>query len=118
MIKVSVLYKNSEDCRFDMDYYCKEHIPMLLDKLGDACKGVAVDEGVAGDEPESPPPFVASIHLFFETVEDFQNAFGPHADVILADVPNYTDAEMVVQINKVLINATRSETGELHLHRA
>ena len=116
MIKVTVLYKNAEACRFDMDYYCKQHVPMLRDKLGDACKGIAVDEGLAGEEPGSSAPFVAMIHLFFETVEDFQNSFGPQADIILADVPNYTDAEMVVQISQVLINATRSETGELHLH--
>jgi uncharacterized protein (TIGR02118 family) len=116
MIKVTVLYKNAEACRFDMDYYCKQHVPMVRDKLGDACKGIAVDEGLAGGEPGSSAPFVAMIHLFFESVEDFQNSFGPQADIILADVPNYTDAEMVVQISQVLINATRSETGELHLH--
>ena len=116
MIKVSVMYKNAEDCRFDMDYYCKEHIPMVRDKFGDACKGIAVDQGVAGEEPDSAAPYVAMVHFFFESVEDFQNAFGPHADIILADVPNYTDAEMVVQISEVRINATRSETGELHLH--
>lgn len=117
MIKVSVLYKNQDGCRFDMDYYCKDHVPMLRDKLGSACKGIAVDQGMAGEEPGSAAPFVAMIHLFFDTVEDFQNSFGPEADIILADVPNYTNAEMLVQISEVRINATRGETGDLHLHR-
>jgi uncharacterized protein (TIGR02118 family) len=116
MIKVSVMYKNSEGCRFDMDYYCKRHVPMLRDKLGETCQGIAVDQGMAGETPDSAPTYVAMIHLFFESVEAFQNAFGPQAEAILADVPNYTDAEMVVQISQVLINASRSEAGELHLH--
>lgn len=116
MIKVSVMYKNSADCRFDMDYYSTRHVPLVRDKLGSACKGIAVDQGLAGGEPGSAPPFVAMIHLFFESVEDFQAAFGPQAETILADVPNYTDAEMLIQISQVTINARRSEAGELHLH--
>jgi uncharacterized protein (TIGR02118 family) len=115
MIKVSVFYKYSEACRFDMDYYCKKHVPMVRDRLGQACKGIAVDQGLSGT-PGSSPTYVAMIHFYFESVEAFSQAFDPEAEVILADVPNYTDAEMVIQISQVLINATRSETGELHLH--
>lgn len=116
MVKISVMYKLAEGGRFDMDYYCKQHIPMLQDKLGEACQGIAVDMGLTGEEPGSPPPFVAMAHLFFESVEAFQNAFGPQADTILADVPSYTNAEMLIQISQVMINASRSEAGELHLH--
>jgi hypothetical protein len=36
----------------------------------------------------------------------------------MADIPNYTNVQPTVQISKVLINASRSNTGELHLHRA
>lgn len=116
MIKVSVLYKNAEGCRFDMDYYCNQHVPLVRDRLGEACKGIAVDQGLGG-EPGDPAPYVAMIHLFFESPEAFQAAWEPEAESILADVPNYTDAEMVVQLSQVLINATRSETGVLHLHK-
>lgn len=116
MIKVSVLYKNTEACRFDMEYYCKDHIPMVRDKLGDACKGISVEQGIVGEDANTPPPFVAIADFFFDSVEAFQNAFNPHADLILADVPNYTNAEMVIQFSKMLINASRSESGELHLH--
>lgn len=118
MIKVSVLYPNTTGSRFDMDYCCNQHMPMVKDKLGDACKGIAVDEGMAGDTPDSAAPYAAICHLFFETVEAFQAAFGPHAETIMADIPNYTNVEPAVQISKVLINASRSNTGELHLHRA
>ncbi|WP_159691080.1 EthD family reductase [Cognatazoarcus halotolerans] len=116
MIKVSVMYKNAAGCRFDMDYYCKTHIPMVRDRLGAACKGIAVDKGLSGEEPGSSPSYIAMGHLFFDSPEAFQASFGPQAEVILADVPNYTDAEIVLQMSEVMINASRSEAGELRLH--
>lgn len=117
MIKVSVFYPNSQDCKFDFDYYCKSHMPMVRDRLGVACCGIAVDKGIAG-EPGQRAPYVAAAHLFFESVEAFQGAFDPHAGEILADIPNYTNVAPVLQISEVLINATRQHTGELHLHTA
>jgi uncharacterized protein (TIGR02118 family) len=89
---------------------------MVRDRLGGACHGIAVDKGVAGGAPGTRPAYVASAHLFFDSVEAFQAAFNPHAKEILADIPNYTNAEPAIQISQVLINATRAQTGELHLH--
>ena len=42
-------------------------------------------------------------NLYFESVESFQNSFGPNAPEILGDLPNFTNAEPVVQISKVLV---------------
>lgn len=117
MIKVSVLYPNPEDCRFDFDYYCKSHMPMVKDRLGSACQGIAVDKPLAG-EAGMRPPYVAAAHLFFKSAEAFQAAFEPHAEEILADIPNYTNLQPTLMISEVLINATRSQTGDLHLHEA
>jgi uncharacterized protein (TIGR02118 family) len=116
MIKVSVLYPNRDDCRFDIAYYCNSHMPMVRDRLGNACMGIGVEEGVAGGAPGERPPFVAVGYLFFASVDDFQAAFGPHAAEIMGDIPNYTDIQPVIQISDVLINAKRGQTGELHLH--
>ena len=43
MIKVSVMYPNSEGAIFDIEYYCNKHIPRVEELLGDALKGCAVD---------------------------------------------------------------------------
>jgi len=32
MIKVNMLYPNEEGKKFDMDYYCNIHIPMVREK--------------------------------------------------------------------------------------
>jgi uncharacterized protein (TIGR02118 family) len=103
MIKVSVFYPNNEGSKFDIDYYCNRHMPMVRQKLGTACKGAAVEQGIAGPTPGSRPAFVAMGHIYFDSVEAFQTAFGPHADAIMADIPNYTDIQPTLQISDVKI---------------
>jgi uncharacterized protein (TIGR02118 family) len=103
MIKVSVLYPASEAGKFDMDYYCKSHMPMVQGKLGAACKSYSVDHGLAGGAPGAPATYVAMGHLYFDSVADFQAAFAPHADSIMADVPKYTNIQPVFQISEVKV---------------
>ena len=101
MIKVSVLYPNASDARFDMTYYLDRHMPMVRDLMGGALKGMNVDHGLAGEQPGVPAPFVAAAHLLFDSVEEFQAAFTPHADAILSDIPNYTNTQPTVQISQI-----------------
>lgn len=101
MIKVSVLYPSGAGSTFDMDYYLNQHIPMVLAKLGTACKSAAVEQGLGGATPGLPPAFSAMGHLYFETVEAFQAAFGPHAGEIMDDIPNYTNVQPTIQVSKV-----------------
>jgi len=101
MIKVSVFYPNKAGARFDMGYYCTRHIPLVQQKLGTACKGVAVEQGVAGGAPGSAPAFIAMGHLLFDSVAAFQAAFAPHAQAIMGDIPNYTDLQPTIQISEV-----------------
>lgn len=101
MIKVSVLYPNTEGSKFDIDYYCNKHMPMVKQKCGAALKGMAIDHGIAGGTPGSKPTYAAIGHLLFDSVETFQAGFGPHAKSIMADIPNYTDVKPVVQISDV-----------------
>jgi len=87
MIKVSVFYPNEEGKKFDMGYYFNKHIPMLQQKLGPACKRLAVEQGLGGAEPGSRPTYIVMFHLYFDSVEAFQTAFGPHAQAIMGDIP-------------------------------
>ena len=103
MIKVSVFYPNNNGSKFNMDYYCRSHIPMVQQKLGAACKGVAVEHGLSGATPGSRPAFVAMGHLYFDTAEAFETAFGPHAQEIMADIPNYTDIQPTIQVSEVKV---------------
>jgi uncharacterized protein (TIGR02118 family) len=101
VIKVSVLYPNTAGCKFDMGYYLEKHMPMVQQKLGSACKRMAVEQGIAGGGPGAPATYVAMGHLYFDTTDAFQAAFAPHAQAILADIPNYTNTQPTIQISEV-----------------
>lgn len=103
MIRVSVLYPAGDETAFDLDYYCKTHMPMVQRLCGDACKGYSVDAGLAGGAPGSTAPYVAVGHLLFDSVESFQNSFGPKAPEIMADIPNYTKIAPIVQIANIVV---------------
>lgn len=100
MIKVSVLYPSGDDVTFDMDYYCNKHMAIVADALGDALKGRSAESGVANGEGGTPA-YIAMGHLVFESIEAFQGSFGPHADKILADIPNFTNSSPVLQISEI-----------------
>ena len=101
MIKMTIFYPNDEGKKFDMDYYVNSHIPMVMEKLGGAVKGGSVDQGLAGGAPDSPATYVAMGHMLFDSVEELQSAFGPHTEAIMADIPNYTDIQPIIQISEV-----------------
>jgi uncharacterized protein (TIGR02118 family) len=73
---VSVLYPNGKDIKFDMEYYCNRQVPMVRQLLGSPLKGVAVEQGLTGEQPRSPAPYVAMGHLLFESVDAFRTSFG------------------------------------------
>ena len=101
MIKVSVMYPNESNAHFDMSYYLDRHMPMVRDLLGGVLKGMNVEQGLAGGQPGAPAPYVALGHLLFESVDTFQTAFAQHGDAILADIPNYTNTQPMVQVSQV-----------------
>jgi len=76
---------------------------MVQQKLGSACKRIAVEQGIAGMAPGAPAAFVAMGHIYCESAEAFQAAFAPHAQGIMGDIPNYTDVEPTIQISEVKI---------------
>ncbi len=103
MIKVSVMYPYQEGARFDFDYYQNKHMTLLKELMGDACLKYAVERGLGGGVPGTPPAYLGLCHFYCESREVFQKSFGPHADVLNGDIPNYTDLVPVIQISEVLI---------------
>jgi uncharacterized protein (TIGR02118 family) len=99
MIKVGVFYPQSN--KFDWDYYMTRHTPLVQSRLSPAIKKVDVEKGVAGGAPGTNATYQCICNLHFDSVEAFMGAFGPHAAEIMGDIPNYTDAQPVVQISEV-----------------
>jgi uncharacterized protein (TIGR02118 family) len=103
MIKISVMYANDPGARFDHEYYCSRHMPLVKNRMGTACLFYTVDKGLSGNAPGEPAPYVCMCHIYCESVEAFQTGFGPHVEEISADMPNYTDLTPLVQISEVVI---------------
>lgn len=101
MIKVSVMYPNTDGGKFDMSYYLKTHMPMVQENLGATLRGMAVDQGLGGGQPGSPPAFLAMGHLMFDSVESFQRGFSEHGKTFMADIPNYTNVQPTILISEV-----------------
>jgi uncharacterized protein (TIGR02118 family) len=103
MIKVTVLYPNAPDARFDMSYYVTHHLPMVRDKCAPECRSIAAEGGIAGAEPGSRALYIAIGHLTFDSVAAFQRVFAPNAADILADIPNYTNTKPIIQISEIAL---------------
>lgn len=102
LVKVTILYPNEEGKTFDMDYYSNKHMPMVASLLGDSLKLLEIDKGLSGRTPDEPIPFLAIGYLYFDTLSAYQNSFGPNAEQIVGDIPNYTNIQPVLQISEVL----------------
>jgi len=103
MIKVSVMYPNKADARFDHAYYRDKHMPLVKERMGERCKFYTIDKGLGGDSPGSPPIYIGMCHIYCDSIEAFQAGFGPHAGEIIADIKNYTDISPVMQVSEVVV---------------
>jgi uncharacterized protein (TIGR02118 family) len=102
MIRVIVMYPNKAGGTFNYDYYLKTHIPLVKKLLGSAVKDVRIFKGV-GAPGGKPATYVTMASLFFDDVPAFEKAFGPHAQEILGDIPNFSNIEPTVQIDERLM---------------
>lgn len=105
MVKISILYPNAANGHFDFDYYTSRHMPRSIELLGahPGFRGVTVERGVGGTEPNSPPKYIAACFYTFDTVDSFLAAFMPHADELQGDMRQYTDIAPEIQFNEILI---------------
>ena len=61
-------------------------------------------QGARGGRARRPRPFVATCHLYFNNVADFQKGIGTHSKEIMGDIPNYTDIAPQIQISEIVVS--------------
>jgi uncharacterized protein (TIGR02118 family) len=94
MIKLTVLYPQSEGATFDHDYYRDVHVPLCVKTWN--LSGAQIDKGING-------PYVAVLHLTFESLDALNAAMASEGTgAILADVANYTTIQPVMQTSEVV----------------
>lgn len=105
MIKVSIVYPNQANGYFDFDYYLSKHMPRSFELLSahPGFRGVTVEKGICGTEPNSEPDYVAACFYTFDTIESFITAFMPHAEELQGDMAYYTNISAKIQFNEISI---------------
>jgi uncharacterized protein (TIGR02118 family) len=88
-----------------MEYYCNSHIPLVAKTLAGTLKTASYDKGLGGGAPGSPATFVAMANLYFNSMEEFSQAFAVGAGTLMADLPNFTDIEPVIQVSEVIASS-------------
>jgi uncharacterized protein (TIGR02118 family) len=88
--------------KFDTDYYLQKHMPLVRErwtphglKNAQVLRGAAKPDGSAAD-------YQMMALLTFGSLDDFKAAGKAHGKEIFADIPNFTNAQAVVQINDIL----------------
>jgi uncharacterized protein (TIGR02118 family) len=106
MVNISSIYPKKTGYRFDFDYYLNKHMPMSMELLAGAqgFKGLSVERGIDIEAPNIESTYVAMCHYYFDTLDNFLAAFGPHAEKLHGDIVNYTNIEPIIQINEVKIS--------------
>jgi len=74
---------------------------VVRERCGAAVKAVTVEQGLAGGAPGSPAAFAAIAHIGFVGLAELQSALGAHAAELMADIPNFTNVEPVLQVSEV-----------------
>jgi len=100
MIRVVILYPQSGDNWFNMDYYRKNHIPLvkkLLTPYG--MEKIELDSGISG--MDGPAPYFAIAYITFKNVEQFQKGMAAHGKTLTDDIPNYTK-DFIMQIGEII----------------
>jgi uncharacterized protein (TIGR02118 family) len=94
MIRLSVLYPETEGATFDHDYYREHHVPLAIQAWG--LSRAEINKGVDG-------PYVAAVHFEFESAEALQAAMASERTAaVLADVANYTTITPVLQTSEIV----------------
>jgi uncharacterized protein (TIGR02118 family) len=98
MQRVTVLYPNGADVKFDFDYYLAKHVPWVAGLVG---QKIEVRRGISSPDG-SPAAFLCIATIFVNSVEQFQAVLAQYGPKIMADIPNYTNSVPLLQFDEVL----------------
>jgi uncharacterized protein (TIGR02118 family) len=102
MVRMSVYYPSQPGVTFDHDYYAGAHRRLVEERLGPlGLVRVEIERGMAG-YGGGPSPYVAVGHLLFDSADTLGAAGDARGGDVVADVPNYTNAQPVVQISEIV----------------
>lgn len=109
---MSALFPNTEGCSFDKEYFIKTHIPMTEKAWGTALKKFEIDIGLSGQGAGVPPPYIAIVNLYFDSIEAIQSAIGPQHKELAQLTAQFTTIKPIFQLSMVASGNSSDQTIE------
>ncbi|RJQ75536.1 MAG: EthD family reductase [Desulfobacteraceae bacterium] len=103
MFKVSVMYPNNENARFDFDYYRTKHMGLvkrLLKPFG--LVRTEVLKGISGGGGQTAT-YICIGNLYFETADGYEKGVAAYGGALRADIPNFTNVAPIRQISEIVV---------------
>ena len=88
---LTILYKNGDDVRWDVEYYRTHHMPLIVKLYGpEAISRFELRKGDAGQAPGSKPTFIGSVNIYIHDQAAFDAAGKEHGKTLVEDVPHFS----------------------------
>jgi uncharacterized protein (TIGR02118 family) len=102
MFKISVMYPNQENARFDFEYYQTKHMDLVQRVLKTfGLVRTEVLKGVSGGGGQ-PAPYICIGNLYFENADGYEKGVAASGGALRADIANFTNISPVRQISEIL----------------
>jgi uncharacterized protein (TIGR02118 family) len=96
------MYLKREGSSFDFEYYLQKHLPLATARFAkcglvdvQVMRGSAMLDG-------APPSYWLIGNLVFASLREMQEAVSKHGSEVMADIPNYTNVQPLIQIGELL----------------
>ncbi|MEP7247586.1 MAG: EthD family reductase [Gammaproteobacteria bacterium] len=87
---LTILYPNSEGVRWDVDYYRKGHMPLIMRLYGPkAIKRFELRKGDA-NMAGAKPDFIGTVNIYIQDQQAFAEAGKQHGKTLVEDVPHFS----------------------------
>jgi uncharacterized protein (TIGR02118 family) len=102
MFKVSVMYPNQENARFDIAYYRTTHMDLVMRHLKPfGLVRTEVLKGLSGGGGQ-PAPYICIGNLYFDSADGYEKGVAATGGVLRADIAKFTDINPIRQISEIL----------------
>lgn len=102
MFKVSVMYPNQENTRFDFEYYRTKHMDLVMRHLTPfGLVRTEVLKGISGGG-DQPAPYICIGNLYFDSANGYEKGVAATGGVLRADIAKFTDITPIRQISEIL----------------
>jgi uncharacterized protein (TIGR02118 family) len=106
---MTILYPAGEGLKFNADYYRAHHLPLITKLYGTSIERFEL-RPVAAAVGAPPSAFAAAVNIWIADRKAFDANNEKHSKTLVDDVPNFSNAQPVIQFDKVhgMAGAARS----------